>query len=101
MMLTKYYPHCKQTKKECRCKMVANSKRKIPPKLKPIQTKEGQVYLVAQINPGAPRQGMPPNPLSLFGPNQKTSCMQPSSQPQQPTIMPPPTNSRSNASKPT
>lgn len=69
-MLVEYYPHCRQKKKDCRCKMVANIESKqIPPEFNPIDGDDEQIFYIAQRRSWAPRQGMPPDPLSLSGPH--------------------------------
>lgn len=61
--LAEFYPHCRQRKKDCRCKMVANVE---VPNFKLIQGEDEQVLYVSQRRPNFQRQGMPPDPLSFF-----------------------------------
>lgn len=68
-MLAEYCPHCRKKKKDYKCKRIANvDSKKIPLEFKMIEGDEEQVFYVAQRRPWAPRQGMPPDPLSFSGP---------------------------------
>ena len=69
VFLAEFCPYCRQKKRDCRCKMVANLEaRQLPINFKPVEGDDDQVFFVAQRRPWAQRQGMPQDPLTFANP---------------------------------
>lgn len=64
--LTKYYPHCRQRKTNCKCKKVASisEDKQGTSEFHVLEGEDGQVFYIAQCKPWKPGQGMPQDPLS-------------------------------------
>ena len=69
-MLTKFCSHCRERKKNCTCKTIAEiNAQPMPTEFKEINEDVGEVIYVAQRRPWAQRQGMSQDPLNNFGYN--------------------------------
>lgn len=66
-MLVELCPHYRQEKKDCRCKLVANTDNHHVLEFNPVHGDDEQLFNVAQRRPWDLRQGMPPDLLSFAG----------------------------------
>lgn len=68
-ILTEFFPHCRQKKRDCKCKMVANLEAKqLSTNFKTVEGDDDQVFFVAQRRLWTQRQGMPQDPLNFGNP---------------------------------
>lgn len=59
-ILAELYPHCRQKKHDCKCKMVDNLEAKqLPIEFKIVESDDDQVFFIGQRRPWTQRQGMP------------------------------------------
>ena len=80
-MLAEFLPHCREKKRNCRCKTIASmDTNPIPTQLKAIDEDNGEVFFVSHRHPWAKRQGMLLDPLNTFSYN--NSSQWPSHNPQ-------------------